>query len=68
MTGDGKNIRMYFYVKITYSNGKVIRYKEFPMKTYEEGVKDHYIKDIKPLNWWEMTFIDIASWLRGFVK
>lgn len=64
MTGDGNNIRMYFYVKITYANGKVIRYKEFPMKIYEDGIKEHYIKDLKPLNAVETFIIDLVGRFR----
>lgn len=56
------------YVKITYSSGKVIRYKEFPMDTYERGVKEHYIKDITPLNRLEVALIDVVDWFRGLIR
>lgn len=68
MTGDGKNIRDFFYVKITYSNGKVVRYKQFPMETYENGVKEHYIKDVTPLNRFEVFLIDVVDWFRGLKR
>lgn len=58
-------VRNYYYIKITYSNGKTVRYKEFPMNTFEQGVKDHFIKDMKPLNAWEMMLIDFVDWMRG---
>lgn len=64
MIKEQKPIRNYYYVKVTYSNGRVIRYKELPMDIYEQGVKDHYIKDIQPLNAIETFIIDLVGRFR----
>lgn len=64
MIKEQERIRNYYYVKVTYSNGRVIRYKEFPMDIYELGVKEHYIKDIQPLNWFETFIIDLMGRFR----
>lgn len=60
MTGNEDRVRSYFYVKVTYSNGNVVRYKELPMDIYEQGVKDHYIRDLQPLSWWETLLVDLG--------
>lgn len=65
MTGNEDRVRSYFYVKVTYSNGNVVRYRELPMDVYEKGVKDHYIKDLTPLNCFEVFLIDVVDWFRG---
>ena len=64
MTGNDDKVRSYFYVKVTYSNGNVVRYRELPMDVYEKGVKEHYIKDIAPLNWLETLLMDIVGRFR----
>ena len=64
MIKEQERIRNYYYVKVTYSNGRVIRYKELPMDIYEQGVKDHYIKDIQPLNAVEAFIIDLVGRFR----
>ena len=64
MIKEQERIRNYYYVKVTYSNGRVIRYKELPMDIYEQGVKDHYIKDIQPLNAAETFIIDLVGRFR----
>ena len=61
---ENNNVRNYYYVKVTYSNGRVIRYRELPMDIYEQGVKDHYIKDIQPLNAVETFIIDLVGRFR----
>lgn len=64
MIKEQERIRNYYYVKVTYSNGRVVRYKELPMDIYEQGVKDHYIKDLKPLNAVETFIIDLVGRFR----
>ena len=55
-------------MKITYTNGTVVRYKEFPMDTYEKGLLNHYIRDVKPLNSLEVFLMDVVDWFRGLKR
>ena len=61
MIGEQGNIRMLCNVKIYYTNGNVVRYRQFPMDTYEQGLKDHYIRDLKELAWYELIMIKIVG-------
>ena len=61
LIGEQGNIRMFYNVKIYYTNGNVVRYRQFPMGTYEQGLKDHYIRDMKDLAWYELIMMKIVG-------